>query len=102
MFTNDSTAGSNRWQVIRLRTGTQSTVINLSPAFFPITTHWIGRTVPCCGDDCDLCELVPSRGLFYLAVFCINRTMMLELGAQSSGHLEQHAKLLWNGLQAGQ
>lgn len=102
MFSNDSTRGSNRWHVIRLKTGSRTECVNLSPAFFPITTHWIGHTVPCCLDDCDLCELVPARGLFYLAVFCMARTMMLEMGAQSSGHLEQHAKLLHGGLKPGQ
>ena len=102
MFSNDQTRGSNRWHVIRLRTGSKTEVVNLSPAFFSMTTHWIGHTVPCCIDDCDLCELCPQRGLFYLAVFCMSRTMMLELGAQSSGHLEQHAKLLHGGLKAGQ
>lgn len=102
MFSNDSTRGSNRWQVLRLRAGNNSEVVNLSPCFFAITTHWIGHTVPCCLDDCDLCEICPARGLFYLAVYCVNRTMLLELGAQSSGHLEQHAKLLHGGLKPGQ
>jgi hypothetical protein len=101
MFSHDGQMGSNRWSVIRLRAGNKTEVINLSPAFFAMTTHWVGHTVPCCIDDCDLCELVPARGLFYLAVFCMNRTMLLELGAQSSGHLEQHAELLHGGLRPG-
>jgi len=102
MFSNDSTRGSNRWHVIRVRSGCQTEVINLSEAFFPITTHYIGHTVPCCLDNCALCDWKPQRGLFYLAVYCLSRTMMLELGAQSSGHLEQHAKLMHHGLRSGQ
>lgn len=101
MFTSDQTRGSNRWHVIRLKTGSKTEGINLSACFFPITTHWVGHTVPCCIDNCDLCELEPQRGLFYLALFCMGKTMMLELGAQSSGHLEQHAKLLHGGLKPG-
>lgn len=102
MFESDAQRSASRWEVIRLKSGSQTQCTNLSPAFFPVTTHWFDRTVLCCIDDCDLCELLPSRGLFYLAVWCMQRTRLLELGAQASGHLEQHAKLLHGGLKPGQ
>jgi len=101
MFEADRTLGANRWQVIRLVGGSTTEVVLLSSRFFALTTHWNGYTVPCCGDNCPLCELLPSRGLFYLACGCNSRISILELGSQSSSSLEQHCKLLHGGMRPG-
>jgi len=101
MFDADYTLGTHRWHVVRLSSGSKTEVVVLSQQFFAVTTHWVGRTVLCSGDECVLCDLLPSRGLFYLAVFCAGQTRLLELGAQSASHLEQHCKLLHGGLRAG-
>lgn len=101
MFNADRTLGSNRWPVIRLVAGSSTEVVLLSTRFFAITTHWNKCTVPCCGDDCKLCEVLPSRGLFYVAAMCVSRVSILELASQSASHFEQHAKLLHGGLRPG-
>lgn len=102
MFTADRSLGSARWPVVRLVPGSKTEIVLLSPSFFEITTHWYKCTVVCPGEDCDLCELLPSRGLFYVACFCASRLSILELGSQSASHFEQHCKLLHRGMIAGQ
>lgn len=101
MFNADRTLGSNRWPVVRLVAGCQTEIVLLSRAFFALTTHWNKCTLPCCGDDCRLCELLPARGLFYAAVMCQDRVSILELGSQSAAYFEQHAKLLCGGMVSG-
>lgn len=101
MFDADRTLGSSRWPVLRLVAGSKTEVVLLSTRFFCITTHWNKCTVPCCGDDCRLCEVLPARGLFYVAVMCSSRVSILELASQSASHFELHAKLLHGGLRAG-
>lgn len=101
MFDADYTLGSNRWPLVRLVAGSRTEVTLLSSRFFPLTTHWNKYTLPCPGDDCRLCELLPARGLFYAAVACCSRVSILELGAQSASHFEQHAKLLHGGMRPG-
>lgn len=101
MFEADRTLGVHRWPVVRLRGGSMTEVVLLSTRFFALTTHWSNATFPCCGDDCPCCELLPSRGLFYVAVHCASRISILELGSQSASHFEQHAKLLHGGMKPG-
>jgi len=101
MFNADRTLGSNRWPVVRLVAGSQTEVVLLSSRFFALTTHWHQYTVPCPGDDCPLCEMLPARGLFYVAVACCSRVSILELASQSSAHFEQHCKLLHGGMRPG-
>lgn len=102
MFDADRDLGTYRWPVLRLSEGSTSEIVLLSDAFFAITTHWTTHTVPCCGDDCRLCELLPSRGLFYVAAHVVGRPFLVELGSHSAGLFEQHAKLLHGGLRPGQ
>lgn len=101
MFEADRASGVHRWPVVRLHAGSKVEMILCSQAFFPLTTHWVGRTVPCCVCDCDLCELLPSRGLFYVACVVMSRLSLLELGAASASHFEEHAKLLHGGMRPG-
>lgn len=101
MFSADKTLGASRWHVVRLNASCKTEVVLLSPRFFEITTHWNRVTVPCAGEDCDLCMLLPSRGLFYVACICMSTVRMVELGSQSAGHLEQHCKLLHGGMKPG-
>lgn len=101
MFNADPTLGTSRWPVVRLGGNSRTEVTLLSTRFFCLTTHWYGVTVPCCGEDCRLCELLPARGLFYAAVHCNSRISILELASQSSAHFEQHAKLLHGGMRIG-
>lgn len=90
-----------RWDLVRVRTGCETKLVLASQRFFSLTAHWVGVSVPCAGDDCALCETHGARGLFYLAGFCQGRIALLELAAQSAGHLEQHLKLLHNGFVPG-
>ena len=101
MFEADRTLGTHRWPVVRLGSGSRTEVVLLSPSFFCLTTHWLNTTFPCCGDDCPVCQLLPARGLFYVAVHCAGRISILELGSQSAASFEQHAKLLHGGMRAG-
>lgn len=101
MFNADKTLGSNRWPVVRLRGGGRTEVVLLSTRFFCLTTHWSKFTVPCCGDHCSLCEILPGRGLFYLAVLNNSRVSILELGSQSASSFEQHAKFAGGGMKVG-
>lgn len=101
MFEADRSSGVHRWPVVRLHAGSKVELILCSQAFFPLTTHWVGRTVPCCVSACDLCELLPARGLFYVAGVVMNRLSLLELGAASASHFEMHAKLLHGGMRPG-
>lgn len=102
MFNADRTLGSHRWPVVRLGAGSRTEVVLLSTRFFALTTHWNKCTVPCCGDGCRLCELLPARGLFYLAVGCNSQLSILELGSQSSSFFEQHARFMGGGMIVGQ
>lgn len=101
MFNADRTLGASRWPVVRLGAGSRTEVVLLSTRFFSLTTHWNKCTLPCCGDDCRLCEMLPARGLFYAAVHCVSRISILELASQSASHFEQHAKLLGGGMRVG-
>ena len=92
MFEADHTQGTNRWDVVRLKGGRKTEVVLLSSRFFALTTHWHKCTVPCVGDECPLCDLLPARGLFYLAVGCNSRICLLEMGSVSASYLEQQAK----------
>lgn len=102
MFDADRSTSNYRWPVLRLSDGNKCELILLSSRFFAVTTHWVGHTVLCCVDNCDLCEILPSRGLFYFAAHVLGRNYLVELGSQSAGHLEQHAKLLNAGMKPGQ
>lgn len=102
MFEAERGTFGNRWPVVRIRAGNKSEVVLLSPRFFSITTHFTRCTVPCAGDACKLCEVLPARGLFYVAVLCMGRLSLLELGAASSGGFEQHAKFSGGGMTPGQ
>lgn len=101
MFNADRSLGSNRWPVVRLGANSRTEVVLLSTRWFMLTTHWNKCTLPCCGDECRLCELLPARGLFYAAVHCNGRISILELASQSASHFEQHAKLLGGGMRVG-
>lgn len=101
MFNADQVAGAARWPLVRIAAHGETCVTVCGCRFLPMTVHWIGRSVVCGGDGCDLCAVLPGRGLFYLPVVCGGRPSILELGALSSSLLEQHCKLLHNGIQAG-
>lgn len=101
MFSADQTLGANRWPVVRLNAGNQTEVVLLSTSFFALTTHWHKCTVPCPGDECSLCAILPARGLFYVACLCQSRVSILELGSQSASHFEQHAKFAGGGMRVG-
>lgn len=102
MFGADFGTAGNRWPVVRLRAGCECEVVLLSTKFFALTTHWVGHTVPCCGDGCALCESLVARGLFYVACSSRAGLSMLELGVQSAAAFEQHCKLLHLGMRPGQ
>lgn len=101
MFDADRSVGLARWDVVRLRANSKVQVILSSRTFFALGTHWVGHTVPCCGEQCQLCETLVCRGLFYAAVIGDGRQCMLELGALSATHLEEHCKLLHGGMRVG-
>lgn len=101
MFEADYGSATRRWPLVRFGQNSRTRVTLLSTRFFAVTTHWTGVTVLCPRDGCQLCELVPARGLFYLAVGCEQRISLLELGSQSAAHLEQHLKLLHGGMVCG-
>lgn len=101
MFDADFGSATRRWPLVRFGQNSRTRVTLLSTRFFAVTTHWTGVTVLCPGDGCALCELVPARGLFYLAVVCEQRVSLVELGSQSASHLEQHLKLLHSGMVVG-
>lgn len=101
MFEADRGTAGNRWPVVRIRAGNETRFMLLSLEYFALTVHWVGHSVPCAGDGCCLCETLVGRGLFYLAGMCQGRVSIVELGAQSSTHLEQHLKLLHNGFVPG-
>lgn len=101
MFSADKPLSVHRWPVVRLVAGSKTEVVLLSSRFFALTTHWNVGTIPCSGEGCRLCELLPMRGLFYVAVECVSRVHILELGGYSATLLEQHAKLLYGGMAPG-
>ena len=101
VFCVDCASGGARWPLVRIGVGATCEVISLSHRFLPLSVHWTGQSTVCAGDGCDLCELLPVRGVYYLPVMCQGRTSILELASQSSSHLEMHCKLLHGGLQPG-
>jgi len=102
MFEADDSRFLTRWEVLRLRSGHKSQMVLLSAKSFCLTTHYAAHTVPCAGRECPLCELLPQRGLWYVAGAVNGRVMMVEFGGQSFSLLEQHARLLHGGLKVGQ
>lgn len=101
MFEADQSLGAYRWKIVHLRSGSQTEVVLLSSRFFCLTTHWVGHTILCPGEDCPLCELIPARGLFYLATLWNSRVSILELGATSASYFEQGAKFSGGGMLPG-
>ena len=101
MFTADQIAGVARWPLVRVSARGETRVTLLSDHFLPLTVHWVGRSVVCAGDGCELCTVLPARGLFYLAVMNNDRPSILELASLSSSLLEQHCKLLHRGMRPG-
>lgn len=101
MFEADRSTNLLRWPVLRLRADSRTEVVLMSSRFFSLTTHWIKCTLPCAGDGCRLCQVLPARGLFYLAVTCDARLSILELGGYSASFIEQHAKLFHGGFAPG-
>jgi len=63
--------------------------------------HWIGKSVPCPGDGCPLCDTLPARGVFYMPGLCCGVVSLCEFSVQSANHLEQHCGLLHGGMRAG-
>lgn len=102
MFEADKSQGASRWHVIRLRGGSTTEIVLLTRRFFEVTTHWVGHTIACAGAGCELCELLPARGLFYHACHVMGRVHLVELGAQAASHMEQAANLLHGGFLPGQ
>lgn len=102
MFEADRSRVLSRWEVLRLKVGHKSEMVLLSSKPFCLTTHYVGTTIPCAGQDCPLCETLCQRGLWYVAGAVNGRCMMVEFGGASYGLLEQHAKLLHGGLRPGQ
>jgi hypothetical protein len=101
MFDNDVRAGVSRWPVVRVQAGGVTSVTVCSDRFLPLTTHWVGHTAVCPGEGCSLCDVLAARGLFYLACVCGGRPSILELGAHSASHFEQHCRLLHGGVRPG-
>lgn len=101
MFADTQTSGTARWPLVRIASHGETTVVLCASRYLPLTVHWVGRSVVCGGDGCELCSVLPSRGLYYLPVVCQTRASILELGALSSSLLEQHCKLLHGGMQPG-
>jgi hypothetical protein len=101
VFSVDGASGGARWPLVRIGVGATCEVISLAHKFLPLPVHWTGQSTVCAGEGCDLCELLPTRGVYYLPVMCQGRTSILELASQSSSHLEMHCKLLHGGLQPG-
>lgn len=101
MFDDSYAAGTSRWPVVRLRAGSKTRIVLLSTRFLPLPTHWVKPTVPCPGEHCRLCELLPVRTLYYVACQNDGRVSLLELGGTSSANFEQHAKLFSGGMVPG-
>lgn len=101
MFQPVSGNAGYRWHLVRMKAGSVAEVTLLSRSFFALGTHFLGVTIPCPGEKCDLCEILPVRGLFYLAAECEGMRSIVELGAVSANDLEQHLKLLHGGLRPG-
>jgi len=101
VFSADCASGGSRWPLVRIGVGATCEVISLSHKMLPLSVHWTGQSIVCAVRDCELCALLPVRGVYYLPVMCQGRTSILELASQSSSHLEMHCKLLHGGLQPG-
>lgn len=101
MFNADYANAGYRWPVVRLKMGSVVQVTLLSRAYFSLTTHFYRVTIACAGDGCAFCDLLPARGLFYLAAMCDGRRSILELGVYSANDLEQHCVLLHGGMRPG-
>lgn len=101
MFDQSFEAGSVRWPVVRIKPGGTTKIVVCAERFLPVPSHWVGHTCLCPGDGCELCELLPVRGLFYLAVVWGGRPSILELSCFSSSNFEQHCKLLHGGVRPG-
>lgn len=101
MFDATQEGGSVRWFVVKIHPRSETEIVLLSDRFLPLTLHWVGKSVPCCGDGCPLCCWLPGRGLFYAACLWQNRLSILELGSMSYSHFEQHCKLLHGGVKPG-
>lgn len=101
MFDPNFCSSASRWPLVRISSGGRTSVILLQTTMLPLSVHWVGRSMLCPQAACALCNILPVRGLFYLPVSCNGRASILELGAMSSSHLEQHCKLLHGGVRPG-
>lgn len=51
----------------------------LSSRVFSVPTHWVGRSVPCAGDDCPMCALRQPRELYFAGLRFERASAIFEL-----------------------
>src|SRR3972149_1084721 len=76
VFTADAASGGSRWPLVRIGVGATCEVISLSHKMLPLSVHWTGQSTVCAVQDCDLCALLPVRGVYYLPVICPGAILM--------------------------
>lgn len=57
----------------------------LSVRTFSVPTHWVGRSVPCPGEDCSMCVVRSPRQLFFAGLATASRRAVFEIPETLSG-----------------
>jgi hypothetical protein len=53
----------------------------LSPACYSVPTHWVGRSVPCAGEDCPMCPIRQPRMLWFVGLAWQGQSGVYEVAA---------------------
>jgi hypothetical protein len=73
----------------------------LSAAVYSVPTHWIGRSVPCAGDDCPMCVLRQPRQLYFAGLRFERQSSIFELPQSLERAIEQSWVKFGGDLPAG-
>ena len=63
----------------------------LSPRCYSVPTHWVGRSVPCAGEDCPMCIVRCPRSLFFVGLQVAGRASVYEVPAS----IERIIRFAW-------
>lgn len=51
----------------------------LSSQVYEVPTHWVGRSVPCAGEDCPMCPIRQPRQMYFVGLRCDRASGVFEI-----------------------
>lgn len=80
-----------RWRMVKnFGSATQVTFQVVSDRCHAVPTHWVGRSVPCAGEDCPMCGLRQPRQLYFCGLWAAGKSAVYEVP-------ESIGRVIWEG-----